>query len=502
MRYRSVISFALATFLSRIAGFLREGVVAYLLGASGIADAFYAALRVPALLRDLLAENAVQNAFIPSMIEARERNNRPDVFLGTTIILWLSTAFVLSAIGVIASPIIVKIIAYGFTKHPEKYHLAVKLVRITSFYLLLVTSSALASGLLNTIRSFFIPAVSPVLFNLGIITSGLAATHFTQTPDGFATAMAAGVIIGGVLQVIFLAPFVEKAHFPIKFTLDLKHSSLKKLTKLLIPVALSTGFSRLTLFVNTFVASFLQNGAIALLNYAFRIMNLPLGLFGVGISTVALPELSEHAARGADPSETMARSFNLVLLLALPATIFLILDADSIVSLLFERGSFSRMDTYLSAAPLVLYSLSIVPASFSKVLLGLYFSNGNVKLPNFAFGIGAVTNILIAVTLPFKIGYTGLALATGVSAWFQLMVLWSGSKSLFAFKPAHYMTFIRLILINIASGVVLWISLRHPMFGLKLRWLQDLIVFATAYMAMGLAFVPELRHELIRWVRR
>lgn len=189
MRYRSVFAFSFATLLSRIFGFVREGVVAYLLGASGVADAFYAALRVPALLRDLLAENAIQNAFIPSFIEAREKNNRPDVFLGTALLLWLSVAFVFSLIGVVAAPIIVKIIAYGFTGHPEKYRLAVQLVRVTSFYLFLVTSAAFASGLLNSVKSFFIPAVSPVLFNLGIITAGLVSTKLTHSPPKYALAM-------------------------------------------------------------------------------------------------------------------------------------------------------------------------------------------------------------------------------------------------------------------------------------------------------------------------
>lgn len=502
MRYRSVFSFAFATFFSRIAGFIREGVVAYLLGASGIADAFYAALRVPALLRDLLAENAVQNAFIPSMVEAREKGDRPDVFLGTTLFLWLSVAFIVSLLGVIAAPLVVKIIAYGFTEQPQKYLIAVKLVKITSFYLLLVTVSALASGLLNTIKSFFVPAVSPVLFNTGIIICGLLSTKLTDQPAGFAIAMAIGVIFGGILQVAFLLPFLKKASFPISFKLDLHHRSLKKLTKLLLPVAFSTGFSRLTLFVNTFVASFLQNGSIALLNYAFRIMNLPLGLFGVGISTVALPELSEYAAHEADPSDIVARSFNLVFLLALPATIFMMLDADSIISFLFERGSFSRVDTYMSAMPLVLYSLLVVPASLSKILLAVYFSHGSVRRPNVAFGVGAATNILMAVTLPFKMGYSGLALATGLSSWVQLLLLWHGGSRFFQFRRAHISVFWRLLMVNVLSAIAMLGSMAHPLLTIKFRWIQDFVVFGVAYVVLNLIFVPELRRQVMGMVRK
>ncbi len=496
MRYRSVFAFSFATLLSRIFGFVREGVVAYLLGASGVADAFYAALRVPALLRDLLAENAIQNAFIPSFIEAREKNNRPDVFLGTALLLWLSVAFVFSLIGVVAAPIIVKIMAYGFTGHPEKYRLAVQLVRVTSFYLFLVTSAAFASGLLNSVKSFFIPAVSPVLFNLGIITAGLISTKLTHSPPKYALAMSIGVIIGGLLQVVFLWPFVRKHDFKFSFRIDFHHEQLKKLSKLLVPVALSTGFSRLTLFVNTFVASFLGNGAIALLNYAFRIMNLPLGLFGVAISTVALPELAERAAREEDPSDVIARSFELVLMLALPSTLILILDADSIIAFLFERGSFTRANTYMSAVPLVLYALSVVPASMSKVLLGLYFSYGMVKRPNVAFAASALTNVLIAATISFKIGYPGLALATGLSAWVQFFILRAGSSRLFGFKKEHLAALARLLLVNLVASLAALYSIAHPHLGLKLRWLQDIAAFGVAYAVMFVLVVPEWKSIL------
>ncbi len=498
MRYRSVFSFAFATFLSRIAGFVREGVVAYLLGASGIADAFYAALRVPALLRDLLAENAIQNAFIPSFIEAREKGNRPEVFLGTTLVLWISVSFVLSLLGVLAAPIIVKIIAYGFTAQPEKYRLAVRLVRITSFYLLIVTVAAFGSGLLNSVKKFFVPAVSPLLFNSGIIAAGIAAAYLTDVPWKAAVAMAFGVIIGGILQLLFLSPFVFREKFSVSLKIDFRHEQMRKLGKLLVPVAFSTGFSRLTLFVNTFVASFLQNGAIALLNYAFRIMNLPLGLFGVGISTVALPELAESAARGEDSTDVIARSFSLVLLLALPSTLLLMVDADSIISFVFERGSFNRVATYMAAVPLVLYAVSVVPASFSKVLLGLYFSHGRVKRPNIAFAVSALVNIAFAVGLAFRMGYPALALATGISSWAQLFVLFTGAGEFFRFRNRHLMVFLKLLLTNGAATIAAFVSAAHPHLPLKLRWLQDGAVFLLVYVVSLMVMMPDWKGYLRR----
>ena len=498
MRYRSVFAFSLATFLSRIFGFVREGVIAYLLGASGIADAFYTALRIPALLRDLLAENAIQNAFIPSYIEAEVTDNRPNEFLGTVTILWLSVAFAFSLLGIIFAPTIVSLIAYGFRSNPSKFLLAVKLVRITSFYLFLVSASAIASGLLNVARSFFLPAVSPVLFNIGIIASGLVSMKFFNLPKIHATAMAVGVILGGVLQTAFLtAVLVKKRRFRIKVALDLRHPQLKKLKKLFVPVALSTGFSRITLFVNTLIASFLRDGAIAYLNYAFRVMHLPLGLFGVAVSTVALPDIAESVARKENPSKVVANGLALSLFLTLGTSVFIILEADSILSFLFERGSFGRYDTMMAASALVFYSMSIVPASLSKVMLSVYFSRGQTKVPNLGFAISAFANIFTAIVLAPKLDFPSLAIATAVGSWVQLGFLWYHLKDIDL--AAAYKVIFKIVFVALASALLIS-RLKIEVFSLKFQWIPSFVIFGAIYIAMSMALIDEIRSFWIKKV--
>ncbi len=498
MRYRSVGSFAFATLISRILGFIREGVIAYLLGAGKFSDAFYVALRIPNLLRDLLAENAVQNSFIPSYVEARERNNRPSTFLGTVLMLLVIVSVGLLILGLLLTPLIVSLFAYGFRQDPSKFRLTVQLTRITFPYLFLVSIAAFAGGILFSHKKFFIPAFGPVLFNLGIIAVSVSV-YFLVRGDKtvYAFALAAGVVTGGLLQLIFQAAFIPKLGISIKPSLDLKHAQIRKFFRLLIPVALSTAFSRFTLFVNTLIASFLRSGAISYLNYAFRVMHLPIGLFGVGIATVALPDIAERAARGEETHTVISRALKLTLYLLVPSTIFLILDSEKIIHLLFERGSFKHLDTWLTSQALVFYALSILPTGISKILLGHFFSFGRIKTPNIVLAISALVNIVIAIGLSPILDFPALALATAVSSSIQAFILlvllrdqvkWTGKDR----------NFVRQILIlNILFALVLlindsWIS------NWNLNVLIDLLVGGAIYIGTSILFNMEETGFLMR----
>ncbi len=415
---KGIRGFIAGTLVSRVLGLVREAAIAYLLGAQDAADAFYAAMRIPMLLRDMVAENVVQTALIPSFIEARDRLKTPESFLSAIVLLLGLVVSSLTLVGIILAPWLVKLLTWGFP--PEKMALTVDLTRIIFPLIVLVSASAIASGLLNIRRNFFIPALSPALLNLGTIILAAGAAFWCRDMNSKAIVLTTGTLVGGALQFIFQFPFLRG--FRMKRP-DMKHPSLKTFGKLLVPVMVSTGFSRLTLLVNTLIASFLGTGAVAYLNYAFRIMQLPLGLFGVGIATVVLPGMAERAARDVLPDEDLSSGEAASLFFIAPATIFIIMVAQPVIHILFGRGSFGIVDSFYSAQALILYTLGVPGISLSRVYLNYMFALKKTKDPNISFFLSAGTNIALSLTLAPFMGFPGLALATGISGWAQAIYL-------------------------------------------------------------------------------
>ncbi len=415
---RGIKGFIAGTLVSRVLGLVREAAIAYLLGAHDAADAFYAAMRIPMLLRDMVAENVVQTALIPSFIEARDRLKSPESFLSAIVLLLGSVVSLLTLAGIILAPWLVKLITWGFP--PEKMALTVDLTRLIFPLIVLVSASAIASGLLNTRRNFFIPALSPAFLNIGTIALAAGAAFLCGDMTQRAIILTLGTLVGGALQFVFQFPFLRG--FGMKRP-DLRHPSLRTFGKLLVPVLVSTGFSRLTLLVNTLIASFLGTGAVAYLNYAFRIMQLPLGLFGVGIATVVLPGMAERAARNVQPNEDLSSGEAASLFFTAPAAIFIIMAAQPIIHLLFGRGSFTALDSFYSAQALILYTLGVPGISLSRVYLNYMFALKKTLDPNISFFLSAGTNIALSLALAPPMGFAGLALATGISGWVQAIYL-------------------------------------------------------------------------------
>lgn len=421
MRYRGVGSFASATLLSRILGLIRESTIAYILGASSLSDAFYVAFRIPNLFRDIFAENAVQAALIPAYFRARE-NRREAHFLGASLLFFGGVTLLVSLVGILFSNFIVTIFAYGFKSDPFKFSLTVRLTRITFPYLWLISLAAFVGGVLNIYRRFFIPALGPVFFNIGVIAMALVGYRITGSPRSALLFIASGVIVGGALHLLFQIPFLSKEHPVFRFS-GFKIPEFKMFINLLSPVFLNTGFSRLTLFVNTFIASFLGGGAISYLNFAFRLMQLPVGLFGVGVSTVVNPDIAEKIAKNEDPSDVISEGIRLTLILTLPFLSIFIADSRGIVDLIYKRGNFGDVALLNTSLALIFYSLAIVPISVSKILLQFFYAKNIVKVPNRVFAISAISNILLSVLLGLTLGFSGLALATSLSSVVQLLLL-------------------------------------------------------------------------------
>ncbi len=422
MRLKNILSFSTGTLLSRILGFVREATIAYLLGGKDAADAFYVAFRIPNLLRDLFAENSVQTAFVPSFVEAKEKGYDPDEFASSVFTLTLIILSVITISGILLAPYIVELIAYGFTKYPAKFHLAANLTKITFPFLLFISLSAVLGGILNSYKKFFVPAISPVLYNIVVISAGIGAYYFLKY-RGYPYALAGGVVTGGVVQFLFQLPFALKTGTRLKLYLNLQHPLFKKFFKLLVPVVLSVSFVNLTLFFNTEIASFLERGSVAYLSYAFRIMHLPIAIFGVAVSTVILPGLVEKFAHGENMTDEFEQGMAFLLFLIIPASVFMIKDAPGIVRFLFQRGHFNPHDTIMVSQALVFYAPLIVPSSLAKLFQSLYFAQGKVKVPNYSFAIAGLVNILLAWYLGFKLGFPGIALASFIAIALRFIVL-------------------------------------------------------------------------------
>lgn len=422
MKFRHVLSFSIATLFSRALGFIREATIAYLLGGKDAADAFYVAFRIPNLLRDLFAENSVQTAFVPSFVEARERKISADEFADSVFTLTLITLGIITILGIYFAPLVIKLIAYGFTKNPDKFQLTSSLTRITFPFLFFISLSAVFGGILNSYKRFFVPAISPVIYNIMVIVSGGVA-YFLLKEANYPYALSIGVITGGVVQFLFHWPFVKREGVKIKIRLNLRHPVFPKFFKLLLPVILSVSFVNLTLFFNTVIASFLESGAVAYLSYAFRIMHLPLAIFGVAVSTVILPGLVERFARNERIDSEFEGALLFLLFLILPASILMIKDAPGIVAFLFQRGNFTESDTMMVSQALVFYAPLILPSALAKLFQSLYFAQGRVKIPNWSFAIAGVLNVLLAWFLGFRIGFPGIALASFLAVSIRFIVL-------------------------------------------------------------------------------
>ncbi len=499
MRYRSVLSFASATLISRFLGLLREAGIAFLFGASRFSDVFYVAFRIPNYLRDLLAENAIQTAFVPVFVQAVERRERPERLFATVFwgILGFGTLMVL--LGILLAPIWVTITAYGFRSIPVKFQLTVELTRLLFPYLVLVGISALLMGVLNAFRIFFIPALAPAFFNVGVLLFiGIAAWQKME-PRIALFFVGVGVLVGGLLQILVQVPAVKKTG--IHWTQpEPQHPGIRSVQKLFVPVVLNTALTRFTLFVNTLIASFLREGAISYLNYAFRLMHLPIALFGVGVSAVSLPEISRQVDT---PEALRAELWSAVrgaLFFTFPVTVFFILRAESLVAVLYQRGAFRGPDVFYTAQALIFYALNIVPFALSRVLLNVFFARKEIRVPNIAFALAAGVNLGIALSLSPVLGFPALALATSAASTAQVLFLTGVLAKEFPMTRETLAWGIRLILVTLGSAIPLaWVRPQSPLTDLLLSG----VLFLGVFVGLGLWIrIPELETLLRRFKKK
>jgi putative peptidoglycan lipid II flippase len=414
----------LATLLSRIFGFLRDMVVAAFFGAGLATDAFFVAFRIPNLLRRLFAEGSLTIAFVPVFTEYLKKKSKEDAFELANIavtLLSIILAFV-SLIGILLSPFIVMLIAPGFTKVPAQYELTVLLTRFMFPYIFFISLVALCMGILNSLRHFAAPALAPVALNISIIITALTLRHYFSEPI---FALAVGVMIGGILQLAMQIPVLRSLGVRLKPNFHFRHPGIRKIGLLMLPAVFGAAVYQVNIFVGTLLASFLPEGSVSYLYYADRVVQLPLGIFGIAIGTASLPSFSEQVARGdyGELKKTLSFSLQLILFVTIPAMVALIVLREPIISVLFQRGKFDLLSTVLTSRALLYYALGLCAFSAIRIIVSAFYSLQDTKTPVRIAVIAIVANIILSIALMFPLRHAGLALATSIASFVNVILL-------------------------------------------------------------------------------
>ncbi len=415
----------IATMLSRIFGFIRDMVVAALFGAGLTTDAFFVAFRIPNLLRRLLAEGSLTVSFVPVFTEYLRNKTREEAlevanitFTALSIIL-----VIVSLLGVLFSPLIVTIMAPGFARMPAQYELAVFLTRLMFPYILLISLVALCMGILNSLRHFAAPALSPVVLNLSMILAALTLRDLFREP---VVALAVGVMVGGVLQLAMQVPVLIRMGVRLKPDFHFRHPGVKRIGMLMLPASFGAAIYQINIFIGTILASLLPVGSVSYLYYADRIVELPLGVFAIAVGTATLPSFSDQVAQGRieELKRTIAFSLRLILFITIPATFALIVLRVPIISVLFERGEFNPQATALTAQALLAYAVGLWAFSVIRIIVAAFYSLQDTRSPMKAAIVALVVNALFSVALMFPLKHGGIALATSIASAVNVGMLW------------------------------------------------------------------------------
>jgi putative peptidoglycan lipid II flippase len=487
---RSAGTVSAGVFFSRIFGLIREQTFAYVFGAGLANDAFVVAFRIPNLLRDLFAEGSFSSAFVPTFTEVSEKKGRKEAFrLANNAANALSLILaVISLIGILISPWLVPLFAPGFGRVPGKLPLTIHLTQIMFPFLLFIGLAALVMGVLNTYRRFAIPALAPCLLNLSMILAGFfLCPFFGKGPERQIYGMAVGALLGGLFQLLFQVPSLFKQGFRYLPILDFKDPGVRQITKLMVPAIVGLSATQVNIFVNTLLASLLAQGSVSYLNYSNRLVQLPIGLFGVAIATVVLPTVAGHAARGRldEMRKTVSQALRLVFFLTLPAAIGLIVLARPIISLLYEHGRFHAVDTIGTANALWLYCLGLFAYASVRSLVPTFYSLKDAATPVKISFVSVATNIVLNLILMGPMGYRGLALATSCSACVNMgLLLFFLRRKLGSvdFKRLAS-TFVRVLIAALAMGAVGWLAV-HLLGGVHLHHK----FLSLAQVGLGLVF--------------
>lgn len=476
------------TLLSRILGFIRDMVVARVFGATIAADAFFVAFKIPNFLRRLFAEGAFSQAFVPVLSEYKAKEGQVKILADNVAGMLGIILLGVTVLGVVAAPIVIMVFAPGYIGAEDgRYDLAVGMLRITFPYLFFISLTAVGGAILNTWSRFAVPAFAPVLLNLSMIGAAIWLAPMLETPI---YALAWGVFIGGILQLLWMLPFLKQIKMLPRPKIDRQHQGVRRILKLMVPALFGVSVSQINLLLDVVIASFLTVGSVSWLYYADRLMEFPLGVFGIAIATVVLPSLSkDHAlSKAQDFTAKIDWSLRLVLLGALPAAIGLFLLAEPMLITLFQYGEFGVKDVAMAGWALKAYSFGLLAFILIKVLANGFYARQDTKTPVkigiIAMAVNMGLNLIFVLTLinfEFVAPHMGLAMATTVSAIVNAYLLYKGLRRSEVYKPqAGWVIYISKILMASALMIltVWWLSPTSDIW-LEFTAIQRVVKLAT-----------------------
>ena len=527
MRSAGVVS--VAVFMSRVTGLLRESVMARLFGAGLIYDAFMLGFRIPNLTRDLFAEGALSSAFVPTFSEYLSQRSKEEA---ARLVNLVATALIIvvgavCAAGMIFAPTLVQLLAPGFAAVPGKFELAVRMTRIMFPFLLLVALAAQAMGVLNACNRFGVPALASTFFNIGSVGFGVLLgivmgplLHLTRIEG-----MAIGVVLGGALQLLWQLPSLHRLGFRFHAALDWSDPGLRRILALMVPAILGNAAVQINVMVNTNFASSISDpirgldGPVSWLSYAFRFMQLPLGLFGVAMASATLPSIARSVARG-DMDEfrrTLSNSLGTVFLLTIPSSVGLIVLGKSIIGAIYQGGRFQLYDTQQTAVALSYYSIGLMGYAALKVLSPAFYALNDARTPMLV-SLGSILVNYAAASTMIKfagLGHAGLALSTSAVALFGFVVLFAVLRkriggvygrdlALQIGKVTLASAIMGAVIFATSRGMAMWLGVsqmaRLADLGVSLP--VGLAVYYAACRALGLSEIDGVIHAFARPIQR
>lgn len=484
------------TLLSRILGFARDVVIARAFGAGMMTDAFFVAFKIPNLLRRLFAEGAFSQAFVPVLAEYKNRQGveATRLLVDQVASLLFLALLVVSAVGMLAAPVVIYVTAPGFANDPDKQRLTIDLLRIVFPYILFISLTSLAGGILNTFSRFTVPAFTPVLLNVSFIVFGLFLAPQFDPP---VKAIAWAVFVGGVAQLAFQVPFLARLGLLPRFRLRFDDPGVWRILRLMGPAAFGVSIAQISLLINVAFASFLTTGSVSWLYYADRLMEFPSGMLGAALGTILLPSLAKHHANAApeEYSRLLDWGLRLTFLLALPAAAALAVLSVPLVSTLFMHGQFNAHDVLMTRNAVMAYSVGLVGIILVKILAPGFYARQNVKTPVkiavLTLGMTQVMNLVFV----WPLAHSGLALAIGLGGCINAALLYRGLRrdGIYRPEPGWGSFYLRLtgavivmcVVIGLAAGgTEWWLAARGTDRALRLTG----VVFAGAvsyFIALG-----------------
>ncbi|MEY4642237.1 MAG: integral rane protein MviN [Pseudomonadota bacterium] len=456
---RSSVITSGATFLSRILGLVREIVIAALIGDGPAADVFFVAFKIPNFLRRLFAEGAFSQAFVPVLSEYKQKFSRDEVklFIDRICGTLSLTLALITLLGIGGASVLSAVFAPGYLDEPEKFALLVSMLRITFPYLLLISLTGFAGGILNSYGKFAVPALTPVLLNLTLIAAALFMAPLFPEP---AVALAWGVLLAGGIQLLFQIPFLTHLKMLPRPRLTPPHEGVSKVLMLMVPVMFSVSVGQINLMLDTVLATWIDGAsAVSWLYYADRLLELPLGIFGIAIATVVLPALSRIQNQGDETgfSATLDWGLRSILVLGLPASVALIALAQPLIVTLYQRGKFGPETVVPVADSLQAFAIGLLAFMAIKILASAYFSRQDTRTPVKYGVIAMVSNMVLNLIFIVPFGHVGIALATGLAGNINAGLLLRGlvRRGLFKADKALWMFIFKVVTACAAMLVVL-----------------------------------------------